>query len=597
MPDTQPVTHRPSEDQLDSAATQPPAGGEPAGGEPAGGELGSAVRATSGMILLSRMMGMLRDVMVVQVFGASALGSAFQAAFIIPNLFRRLLGEGALSAAFIPPYARLQQESPAAAEALARYTLGKLALIAAIITVIIEVVLLALIFVLPGDAERAQSFKLMMIVMPFMPAVCYAAIQAGMLQVHHRFSASMAGPLLLNGLIIAVAGTYLVAGWKGDVLAAVLLCGVTVLAGFGQVAFFARKLRGLRHALSSEQQSALATRTKAEAKSVWANFTPVLLGLGGLQISTLLDLLILMWPIWIGSTFLGMSYPLDDASNAIYRSSQLLYQFPLGVFGIAVATAAFPMLARAASDGPKFASSLQRTMRLSLFIGLPASLGLVLVAGDLTRTLYSFFPSRGFDDASASRAALVLMLVSPAVFAFSLNHVLTRAFYAKQQTRIPMRISLLMVLINYVLTCLLLSQAGRSIPGLERITPDGKLREGIVALSSSLCGVLQCMWLAAALRKQLGVSRLLDAEGMRSVVRLVISTLIMGACCGVVMVLWQAGSDRWQILARLATLSVVGGGVYLAISLRWNRAELSWLLSRKLPGGPPAAASSPVGRD
>jgi putative peptidoglycan lipid II flippase len=550
---------------------------------PPSGELGSAVRATSGMILLSRFMGMMRDVLVVQVFGASALGSAFQAAFIIPNLFRRLLGEGALSAAFIPPYACLQQTNPAAAEALAKYTLGKLAFIASILTLIIEVVLLALILFLPVDAERMQSFKLMMIVMPFMPAVCFAAIQAGMLQVHRRFSASMAGPLLLNGLIIAVAGLYLIAGWKGDILAAILLCGATVLAGFGQVAFFAGKLKGLRHALTEQQATDLQAPTKREAQGIWKNFTPVLLGLGGLQISTLLDLVILMWPIWIGSTILGMSYPLDDASNAIYRSSQLLYQFPLGVFGIAVATAAFPMLSRAAANNEQFAMTLQRSMRLSLFIGLPASLGLMLVSSDLTRTLYSFFPSRGFDDAGASRAALVLMLASPAVFAFSLNHVLTRAFYAKQETKIPMRISLIMVAVNFAVTCLLLSQAGKSIPFFSNLTPDGKLREAIVALSSSLCGIVQCLWLSVALRKHLGMPRLFDHAGKASLLRLTATSLLMAAACGAIILLWNPGNDRWQILARLITTSLAGGVVYLAISAIWNRAELSWLIARKLP--------------
>jgi putative peptidoglycan lipid II flippase len=182
-------------------------------------------------------------------------------------------------------------------------------------------------------------------------------------------------------------------------------------------------------------------------RTVLQRFGPVALGLGTLQLNTFLDTLIAMWPTWVGPTILGAAYPLDEASNVILSLTARLYQFPLGVFGIAIASAAFPLLARHADNPPLFIETLRRGIRLSLFVGLPASAGLVLVRSDITSVLFGH-GSKGFSVEGLERSAAVLLGFAPAVWAYSLNHVLTRGFYARGDTRTPMRVSIAVMLLN-----------------------------------------------------------------------------------------------------------------------------------------------------
>ena len=176
---------------------------------------------------------------------------------------------------------------------------------------------------------------------------------------------------------------------------------------------------------------------RAEATKTLRKFLPVLIGLGTLQLNTLADTVIAMWPTWIGPTMFGRAVPMDEASNAVLGYTQRLYQFPLGVFGIAVATAAFPALARAASDKNRFTETVAHGLRLSLFIGLPATIGLLIVREDLVRVMFS--GGGGFSEQGLTRSAAVLAGYAAGVFAYSLNHVLSRAFYALDDTATPMR--------------------------------------------------------------------------------------------------------------------------------------------------------------
>src|SRR5205085_523131 len=152
------------------------------------------------------------------------------------------------------------------------------------------------------------------------------------------------GPVVLNGLIIAV-GIYSIATRQlGGETMAYILGVVTVLSGLTQCLWFLKLLRPhvnwtRVHHGASEAVARMRRR-----------FVPVLIGMGTLQINTFLDILIAMWPIWVGPTLLGFAYPMDHKSNAILSFTQRLYQFPLGVFGIAVATAIFPMLSRHADE-------------------------------------------------------------------------------------------------------------------------------------------------------------------------------------------------------------------------------------------------------
>ena len=292
---------------------------------------------------------------------------------------------------------------------------------------------------------------------------------------------------------------------------------------------------------------------------------PVIIGLGTLQLNSFMDTLIAMYPNWVGGTIFGRAYPLDESSNAILFYAQRLYQFPLGVFGIAVATAAFPAMSRVAGDAEQFGNMLRRGLRLSLFIGVPASVGLLVVGDELIGTLYTG-GGDGFSADGAVRAHAVLMGYAVAVWAYSLNQLLTRAFYAKGDTRTPMTVALVMVGVNLALNCALIWW----------------LREAGLAWSTAVCAVLQMLMLLVLAKRRfvLGLGMLL-----RPVVFVVLGSLLMGLCVWGVGAMIGGGDDSWlRGVVSLVAMTIVGGVVYGLWAIWSKMDELGWLIAKSTAG-------------
>lgn len=524
------------------------------------GALAAAVRVVSGMTFLSRLGGMVRDVILVRVFGGTAIGSAFTAGFAIPNMFRRLFGEGALSAAFIPEYASADKGDPEQARRFASLVVGLLAIATGLLTAVLELGLLIALLVLAPNAERDLSIKLIMLMLPFMPFICVAAILGGMLQVHGRFGPAASGPLVLNGFIIAVGLWHLYHHSLGGEMTAYALGSATVLSGLTQAGWFAFVLR--RHVRWTRDVAPVRDRAVRMLKKL----VPVLVGMGTLQITALVDQLIAMWPIWIGSTMLGYNYPLDAASNIILAAAQRLYQFPLGVFGVAVATAAFPMLSRHADEPAMFVQTLRRGVRLSLFIGLPASVGLFLVRHDAIPLLYRF-GGKGFSTEQIARAADVLAGYAPGIWAYSLIHVLTRSFYARGDTKTPMRVAIAMVALASALNWSLI----------------WFLREAGLGWSTSVTSAVQSLVLAALCRKQLH-ERLLDSPTFIAIVKLLVSTAVMGFLVWAMLRYLPAPLGWKDHTLRLIGACVMGSLSYPGTAMLLRCHELRWLLARHREG-------------
>lgn len=520
------------------------------------GSLNRAVRAVFSVTLLSRLGGLARDVIVGRLFGDTALGSAFAAAFAIPNTFRRLFGEGALSAAFIPVYADVSKgRDPAPAHRLASLVLALLATVTLGLTALIELVLLILLLTLPHDPERVLSLKLIMVMLPFMPLICVVAVLAGMLQVHEKFAASSTGPLVLNAFIIVVGLFFIFTGEPGTPAAAYVIGVATVISGLTQAIWF----RGLlREHFTFRSDLAPA---RADGARVLSRFFPVLLGLGTLQLSALIDTAIAMWPIWVGPTILGHDYPLDERANVILSLVQRLYQFPLGVFGIAVATAVFPLLSRCADQPEQFIDTLRRGLRLSFFIGLPATVGLVIVRHDLVHVFYGGGGARGWSPEGVSRGAAVLTGYAAAVWAYALNHVLTRAFYALGNTTTPTKVAVGMVVANTALS----------------LTLIWWLREAGMSWATAATATVQCAVLAALLSRRLG--RLLDRPTLTAFARVVMVTLFMAGAC--LLVHWVL-TVRVNLGAavRLGAVTAVGLAGFGVVAVFAGCRELRWLAGR-----------------
>ncbi len=509
----------------------------------------------AGLTLVSRVLGLVRDLVTVRVFGDTAVGSAFAAAFAIPNMFRRLFGEGALSAAFLPEYTRMADDDPRKADAFASLTIGLLALVTGIITIVIELGLLAAVMYSGDDPDRAYSLKLVMVMLPFMPVICVAAILGGMLQSHGRFGPWAAAPILLNLCIIAAALPYFFVEDADAATWAYPIGIAAVLSAVLQVAWSVWCLRGRVKWTTGVSQA------RVEAKAMLWRMVPVMIGLGTLQLNAFVDTLIAMYPNWVGPTIFGHDYPLDESSNAVLFYAQRLYQFPLGVFGIAVATAAFPALSRVAKDKERFGEMLRRGVRLSLFIGLPASVGLMIVGGDLIRVMYSGFGD-GFSDEGVVRASAVLMGYAVAVWAYSLNQLFTRAFYANGDTKTPMTIALVMVGFNVSLNVVLIWW----------------LKEAGLAWSTAICAIGQTIALVIAARRKLGLELLRGKT--RAFGKILVGSGVMAlGLVGIAMVYRDSGSWGSE-LVRVLVLTGAGAAVYGVWSIVMKMEELGWLLSR-----------------
>ncbi len=517
--------------------------------------LARAFRVVSSLTLASRVLGLVRDVVTARMFGDTAVGSAFAAAFAVPNTFRRLFGEGALAAAFVPEYASLVERDPKAADRFASFTVALLGLVTTGLTVLGELGLwLALSMAEPGGA-RHFSLLLVMIALPFMPLICVAATLAGVLQTHHRFGPPAAQPIVLNACVLGAAGLHALREDASVESAAMLLCAAVVVSGVLQVAWSLWALR------PHVRWTRVLAGVGQSARTLLRRWAGAIIGLGTLQASALLDVLLAMWPIWFGATMFGYAYPLDEQSNAVLFYAQRLYQFPLGVFGVAVATVAFPLLSRLAGQRERFHGALIDALSLSLAIALPASIGLILVSSDLTSALFGGWGA--FSEQGSTRAAAALMGYASCVWAYACNQVLTRAFYAMGDTRTPAFISLIALGTNLVLNLSLI----------------WVLREAGLAWATAIAAGLQTVILLVMLSRKHGVH--VTGEVWRRGWKALPCVLVMAIVVGLLLVIWPP-ADGWSMhAARLAVSVAAGGLAYGAAAWALGYRELARVLQRK----------------
>lgn len=514
--------------------------------------------------LLSRLGGLLREVLIARVLGATIVGSAFTFAFTVPNLFRRLFGEGALSAAFVPEYAQLTKHAPDSSHVLATRTIRWLFAITLGITFAVFVGIWLTLWLVPPTPERTLSLQLMAVMIFFMPPVCVAAILASMLLVHGRFGPASSGPVVLNTFMVAVGLYYFLRNQQGTESTAFVLAAATVLSGVTQCVSFTWILRTHVRWLRPDQVSVDAAQKADEAgRRMLRKFGAVVIGVGTLQLNALVDQMVAMWPNLVGPTIFGVAYPLQTSSNILIANAQRLYQFPLGVFGIAVASAIFPLLSLAADEPGKFESTLKRGVRMSLLLGLPASVGLCLVKYDLCFVLYGGKGARGYSVAEVLSVASVLFGYAPAVWAYSLNHVFTRAFYSKGDTTTPMRVSLVMVLANFLLSIAL-------------IWP---LKEAGTSWATTIAATIQCAILGGLLWKLPG-GRSVDAHGLRGIGKILIASTVMAVACGLILSLWPQPLAWGEAMLRLCALCGAGVLTFGVMVVMLRIEEVKWLLAR-----------------
>jgi putative peptidoglycan lipid II flippase len=527
----------------------------------------SHARLISALTLASRILGMAREGVMSTYFGAGAVSSAFAVAFKVPNLFRKLLGEGALSAAFIPLYAQaIKTGDEEAANRFAAASVSLLATILLALTAAGELALWAVARWIDLRPENLLIVRFTAIMLPYVLLVCGTAFLGGILQVHRRFALPALAPVLLNIIHIAVIvmGARLLmlhAAGPAAKLAiqtrlAYWLAFFVLVAGVLQVWMLLPALRRVGF-----KPVWIGHFWTLDVRRMLKLSVPVALSTGVLQVSVVIDTLLTICltrgadPMQRLHLFgRALAYPMAPGAVARLNWAQLLYQFPLGVFAIALATAIFPTLSADAldQDRGRFRSALRHGIIVSLLEGLAASVGLILVRYPAIRLLYQH---GDFSPADTRWVALSTCFFAAAIWAFSLQQILNRAFYALHDTVTPLVMSIVTIAVNTVVEVPLVFT---------------KLGEAGMAAGTLASFAVQAVVMLIMLDRRIGGLGL--GEIVRSIVKMLIACAAMAAACWAVESI--AGFGAMMNVAQLAILMLVGGAAYLGtcqvLGVKWN---------------------------
>jgi putative peptidoglycan lipid II flippase len=503
----------------------------------------------------SRLLGLVREIFIAAAFGTGALNSAFVWAFTLPNLFRRLLGEGALTAAFIPTMTHeLEHRQRAAAFGLVSKVASWLFLVTVGLVGAAMLVLAnanTLFPLLGGDMSTGTLQRLLLgahlgvILFPYMVFVCLAAVFSAACQVLGRFTEPALSPIWLNLVILAALGV----GWwlAGPDLARMhLLCAGVLLGGFLQMAVPAGVL------LREGWRPAFDVRTDDRVREILRLMGPTVIGSAIYLINVSL------------SRFIGLSLN-DHAASALNLATRVM-ELPIGVFAIAITTVVFPLIARHAAKGDwvQLGRDYHKGLRLVLVINIPAAAGLALLSEPIIRLLFERGAFQAKDTALMTPVLAVYALGLPFL---AFTTVALRGFYSLKDTATPVRAAAISFVVNLGLSLLLMRWL--STVGLA-------LASNIAVLVQALC--LQA-WLARR-RPELGFGPVVP-----SLFKILFATLVMTAA------IWagQELAARIDLPSKLRDLVLVGTlipvGIVLYGGLLWalrieGRDDLALVLQR-----------------
>ena len=521
-------------------------------------------RQIASLTALSRVFGLVRDISFGYFLGAGGLMDAWVIAFRIPNLARRLFGEGAASASFIPVYSEQLHKDPDKASRLANTVVTLVFMVLAAIVVLGWTGMGVYRLCCGGNEETRLILSLTSITLPYMVMVCVVAILAGVLNVHCHFASPAAAPIVLNIFIIS---SLILAGKVFNVPGRVMVFWVAVgvlIAGIVQILMQIYPLRRR----SIKVSFSLDTHSEGLRK-ILLLMGPMIIGLTVTQINTLADDII-AWCL-SGSEQKGefftafgrqISYPLWRGSVSHLYFSQRLYQFPLGVLGISLATAIFPVMSSfaASADYKGLAGSINKGLKVVILLALPATIGLILVRRPLVSALLEHGEFTGSDTV---RTGWTLCFYAIGLNAFFAQQILTRAFYSLQESKIPMKTACIAVGANLGLNLTLIWFMGTAGLALST-TISSYLQVGMLSkkISNRFSGTL---W------EDTGIIALKSAVG----------TVVMGVLVG--LVLWTlAGLEKTTKfdIIRLCLAVPAGAGGYWII-LKLLRVDLAGFFKTK----------------
>lgn len=412
--------------------------------------------AVSLLTLLSRITGLARDALMASTFGTGTILDAFTLAFRIPNMFRRLFGDGAMAAALLPEFVRAdQQEGREAANRLFSGVARRLAAILLAFVVAAEIGI-AIVYFNFEISDRMQLLcELSLILMPYSLLICMAGAYSAVLNGVQHFTFPALAPVLLN--LVWLGGGLLAAALLSTGVNEARLISVCILLGgciqLGMVVFKARQfdIHLTGHHSDTNQRVSRVIRA----------ITPVMLGLTLTQLNGIFDS-VLAWGLSSGNLdrFPALErFRLPIGTAAALYLGQRLFQFPLGITAVALGTVLFPRFAKhsQSNDFRELNTDVIHGLQLVLLVGIPASVGLWFMAAPITDLLFRYGQ---FDARDAFMTQQMIVAHAPGVWIFSGLLIVNRVFYAVNDQITPMRQAIICVGLNLVLDIALLPLIG-----------------------------------------------------------------------------------------------------------------------------------------
>ncbi|HVE69863.1 MAG TPA: murein biosynthesis integral membrane protein MurJ [Thermoanaerobaculia bacterium] len=533
---------------------------------PAGRRFGGYAALVAAGILLSRLTGLIRTAAIAHYLGASAATDAFNVAMKVPNFLQNLLGEGVLSAAFIPVYSRLVSRGEhKVADRVAGVFVSFLVLIV-LAVVVLGVVFTPLILGItvagldPPVMEMAIRFT--RIIFPGVGLLVLYAWALGILNTHRQFFIGYVAPVLWNAAIIA---TLVIFGmrWSGAPLAEALCWGTLVGCAlqFGlEVPFVLRHARHLSFGFD---------RALEPVRTIFRNIVPVVGGRGVVQISSYID------------TFIAAALPIGAISNLVY--AQTIYMLPISVFGMSVAAAELPQMSGETGTDDEVRTALRgrldRSLRQVAFFVIPSMVAFVLIGRVIVAALYQ---GGKFNANTTLIVWYTLAAASIGLLAATLGRLYSSTFYALHDTRTPFRIALARVIGGAALALLFAFPLRFMFPEIVRAlglplppASDELLAVAGIAAASAIASWIEFLLLRHGIRRRLG-----SGEPKRAhMIKLWLAALIAGGAAVAV----ERFVPFHKILEAIVVCGVFGVvyfGVGFALGVPEVRATLGRLARR-----------------
>ena len=500
-------------------------------------------------ILISRILGFVRERAIAEVFGRTGITDVFFAAFALPDLMYQLLVGGALSSAFIPVFTQYlardeEKEAWYVASVFLNLTISAL-LIVMLLGVIFTPSLAPLVGIGFAGEQRELLILLMRITFPAVFFTALSGLEMGILNSYQIFALPAVGPIIYN--LGQILGAYLLGPIMG-------IMGMAVGTILGSIGSFSIQFP-LVYKHAKNYYRPVIDLKHPGIRRMGQLMLPAIVGLSIAQVNTIVSQ--------------NLASLLETGSIVALRLANRLINFPLGIFAMGISTAIFPTLSRlvAKNEMAEFRKTFSFGLRVVFFITIPSAVGLAFLRVPIVRLL---FESGEFTAVDTQATALAVLFYAPGLFAQSAIQIITRGYYSLQDTITPVKVGLVTVVINFLL----------SLSFLKWTT----LGHGGLALAFSITSILNMLIALFILRKKLG-----GVDGLRLIstfVRAVIGSLVMGAAVYYTSHYLGLMVNTGRTLGRfIQTFGAIGVGVvvYLiaSIVLRMEETRFIWNLIKE----------------